>query len=242
MPVIFASDVHLSAQRPAQVERFLSFLAGPCRRVDALYLLGDLFDEWLGDDDVRDPHPRVLAALAALTAAGVSVATVHGNHDFLTGDDFVRRTGCTILDQPALITVYDTPVVVLHGDQLCTRDESYQRWRETFMNPENQRGFLALDFAARTARAAALRHESATLTRLKPDDIMDVTEAAVDDVLRAHNARHMIHGHTHRPQLHTLEIDGKPGMRAVLGDWYVDVLVLLWDHAGPRLISARELG
>ena len=241
MPVLFAADVHLSAQRPAQVDRFLAFLAGPCRKAAALYLLGDVFDEWLGDDDLRDPHPRVLAALAELTQAGVPVATVHGNHDFLAGEEFSRRSGCEILDQPALVDVHGTPVVVLHGDQLCTRDESYQRWRATFMDPANQRAFLALDFAARTARAAALRHESAALTRLNPEDIMDVTDSAVIDVLRAYGARHMVHGHTHRPQLHRVDVDGEPGMRAVLGDWYLGDLILLWDDAGPRLLSAREL-
>ncbi|MFT5176847.1 MAG: UDP-2,3-diacylglucosamine hydrolase, partial [Gammaproteobacteria bacterium] len=127
MTVLFASDVHLSAQRPVQVERFLSFLAGPCRSASAVYLLGDLFDEWLGDDDDRDPHPRVLAALAQLTHGGVPVSIVHGNHDFLSAEEFTQRSGCRILDQPSLVQIHGTPVVLLHGDQLCTRDENYQR-------------------------------------------------------------------------------------------------------------------
>ena len=241
MAVLFASDVHLSAQRPVQIERFLSFLAGPCRSANAVYLLGDLFDEWLGDDDDRDPHPRVLAALAQLTGAGVPVSIVHGNHDFLSGAEFMRRSGCRILDQPALVHVHGTPVVLLHGDQLCTRDESYQRWRSVFMDPANQREFLNLDFATRIARAAALRHESAQLTRLMPDDIMDVTESAVLEVLRTNNARHMVHGHTHRPHIHHIDVDGEAGLRVVLGDWYVDDLVVMWNDLGPRLVSAQEL-
>jgi UDP-2,3-diacylglucosamine hydrolase len=241
MPVLFASDVHLSAQRHAQVEHFLSFLAGPCRSASALYLLGDVFDEWLGDDDARAPHPQVLAALAQLTLGGVPVCVVHGNHDFLLGEEFTRVTGCKVLNQPALIEVHGTSVVVLHGDQLCTLDESYQRWRATFMDPDNQREFLQLDFAARIARAVALRHESAELKRLKPDDIMDVSESAVAQTLRACGARHMVHGHTHRPKIHHIDVDGEPAVRAVLGDWYVDDLVLRWDQLGPRLVSAREL-
>lgn len=241
MPVLFAADVHLSAQRPKQVDRFVSFLAGPCRNAQSVYLLGDLFDEWLGDDDARDPHPRIVQALAELTGSGTNVALIHGNHDFLTGAAFAGASGCTLLTQPSVIDVYGTPVVVLHGDQLCTRDEGYQRWRTTFMDPQNQRGFLALDFAERTARAAALRHESKALTRLKADDIMDVTESAVLEVLRAHDACHIVHGHTHRPNLHNIKVDGRPGLRAVVGDWYVDDIVLCWDESGPKLVSASTL-
>jgi UDP-2,3-diacylglucosamine hydrolase len=241
MPVLFAADIHLSAQRPEQVDRFVAFLSGPCRHARSVYLLGDIFDEWLGDDDARDPHPRIVQALGELTRSGTHVAFIHGNHDFLTGEAFAQQSGCTLLTQPCLIDVYGTQVVVLHGDQLCTRDEDYQRWRATFMDPQNQRGFLALGFAERTARAAALRHESRDLTRLKPDDIMDVTESAVVEVLRAHNACHMVHGHTHRPKVHDIEVNGQPGLRAVVGDWYVDDIVLCWDESGPRLVSASTL-
>jgi UDP-2,3-diacylglucosamine hydrolase len=238
MSVLFASDVHLNARRPGQVASFLRFLAGPCRRASALYLLGDVFDEWLGDDDVRAPHEEVVRELAALSASGVRVALVHGNHDFLIGERFVARSGCELLCQPACVQVYDTPVLLLHGDQLCTLDHGYQAWRRTFMDPGNQQTFLALPFAERERRAAALRHQSRELTRLKPDDIMDVTQAAVIDTLRAHGVRHMVHGHTHRPALHRIDLDGAHALRAVLGDWYEDDLILVWDDAGPRLVSS----
>jgi UDP-2,3-diacylglucosamine hydrolase len=223
------------------VDAFLDFLAGPCREARALYLLGDVFDEWLGDDDRRAPHPRVLAALRALNAAGTEVGFAHGNHDFLLGREALSAAGCRLLSQPARIMVHGQPVVLLHGDQLCTRDDDYQSWRRTFTDPGNQQRFLALPFAERERRAGALRHSSAQLTRLKPEEIMDVTPGAVVQMLRAHDARHMVHGHTHRPAIHTLDIDGEPGLRAVLGDWYEDDQVLLWDAGDPRLVRARDL-
>lgn len=235
--VLFAADVHLSARRPEQVEKFLAFLSGPCRDASALYLLGDVFDEWLGDDDARAPHEQVTRALAALGDRGVAVYFAHGNHDFLIGQRFVQRSGCRLLEQPARIQVHGTPVLVLHGDQLCTRDLAYQAWRRTFMDPVNQQRFLALPFAEREQRAAALRHESRELTRLKPDDIMDVTESAVIEMLRTHDTRHMVHGHTHRPEVHDIDVDGAAAMRAVLGDWYDDGAVLIWDECGPRLVN-----
>ncbi len=241
MTVLFASDIHLSAQRPQRAEAFIAFLDVPCRAADALYLLGDVFDEWLGDDDRRAPHPAVVEALAELTGSGVPVAFARGNHDFLAAEGFCADTGCTLLPEPARVEVHGTPVLVLHGDTLCTRDEDYQAWRRTFMDPCQQRRFLALTLEERARRASALRHQSAALTRLKPEEIMDVTPAAVTAMLKAHGARHMVHGHTHRPAVHTLELDGAPGMRAVLGDWYEEEKILRWDAGGPRLGSVREL-
>jgi len=240
--VLFASDVHLSAARPEQADAFLRFLGGPCREAEALYLLGDVFDAWLGDDDDRAPHPRVLDALAALSAAGVTVGFAFGNHDFLAGAAFEARTGCRHLEQPARIEVHGTPVVALHGDQLCTRDEDYQQWRRTFTDRDAQRRFLSLPFEARVEQAAALRLRSAERTRLKPDDIMDVTPREVCETLRRFGVRHMVHGHTHRPAVHALELDGAPAERLVLGDWYGDPgAVVRWDAHGPRLLPADAL-
>ena len=242
MTVLFASDVHLSAVRPGAVDAFLRFLRGPCADADALYLLGDVFDAWLGDDDAREPHERVLDALAALAAGGVRTHFAFGNHDFLVGDGFEARTGCRRLEQPARVDVHGTPVVVLHGDQLCTRDEDYQQWRRTFTDPQAQQRFLSLPFAARVAQADALRLRSAERTRLKPDDIMDVTPDAVLDTLRRFDARHMVHGHTHRPAVHAPELDGAPAARLVLGDWYdAPGEVVRWDAHGPQLLAADAL-
>jgi UDP-2,3-diacylglucosamine hydrolase len=236
--VLFASDVHLSPHRADRVAAFERFLAGPCRHASRLYLLGDVFDAWLGDDDARDPHPGIEAALRDLTGHGVAVYFAFGNHDFLAGEAFMQRTGCTALEQPATIRVHGTTAVALHGDQLCTRDEEYQRWRAYFTNTDNQQQFLALPFEHRLARASALKLESAERTALKAEDIMDVTPQAVNDMLDRHGATHMIHGHTHRPALHRLDNDR---VRLVLGDWYEGDQVGVWDESGLRLLSASEL-
>ena len=238
MTVLFASDVHLSSHRAEQVGAFERFLAGPCMRASRLYLLGDVFDAWLGDDDARDPHPRIESALRNLTAHGVEVSFAFGNHDFLTGEAFMQRTGCIALEQPAAIEVHGTTAIVLHGDQLCTRDEEYQQWRRHFTNTDNQQQFLALPFEHRLARASALKLESAERSALKADDIMDVTPQAVDDLLDLHAATHMIHGHTHRPALHSLNNNR---VRLVLGDWYEGDQVGMWDESGLRLMSASDL-
>jgi UDP-2,3-diacylglucosamine hydrolase len=239
--VLFASDVHLSARRPGRVRDFIAFLGGPCRRAHRLVLLGDIFDEWLGDDDRRSPHPEVIQALAALSNAGVRVDFCWGNHDFLVGEAFYVASGTRPLADGTIVSVHGTEVVALHGDTLCTRDEDYQRWRATFTDPAMQRQFLALPFAARVERAAALRHGSMQATRLKPDDIMDVTPAAVCETLEALGARHMVHGHTHRPGIHCLDMPAGEGKRIVLGDWYAGEQILRWDEAGPALGTVAEL-
>ena len=241
MSVLFVSDVHLSALRPERTDAFLAFLQGPCRQASRLVLLGDVFDEWLGDDDRRPPHEQVVEALAALTRHGVRVDFCWGNHDFLVGERFHDRSGCHPLTDPSVIPVHGTPVAVLHGDTLCTRDEDYQRWRATFTDPAMQQQFLALPFQQRVQRAAALRHGSMQATRLKPQDIMDVTPEAVLETLERLGVRHMVHGHTHRPGMHPLQLPGGPGQRIVLGDWYATEQLLHWDTGGPTLGTVAEL-
>ena len=241
MRVLFASDVHLSAHRPQRANAFIEFLNGPGRECDRLVLLGDVFDEWLGDDDERPPHPQTCDALAAVSAAGVAVDFVTGNHDFLIGDRFLERTGCRRRGDEARVDVGGQTVLALHGDTLCTRDEGYQRWRRTFTDIDNQQRFLALPFAVREQQAAGARHESMRATRLKTEDIMDVTQDAVLDAMRRHGVVSMVHGHTHRPGRHRLTLDGVEAERFVLGDWYAEETVLSWDDDGPRLGSVRAL-
>lgn len=242
MSTLFASDIHLSTTRPERIKAFKNFLLGPCRRADALYLLGDVFDVWLGDDDSREPHPEILSALTDLTAGGVPVHFMTGNHDLLIGDGFMRASGCRAIHEPHCIELHGRRVVLLHGDALCTRDEGYQAWRRTFTDPRNQQKFLALRFAERVARAAQMQLESSTQTALKTEDIMDVTLEAVISVLNEHKATHMIHGHTHRPAVHSLLLDDKPATRVVLGDWYGEEIVLAWDANGLRLDNVANLG
>ena len=237
MAELFISDLHLSAARPHMVDAFLAFLERPGDGVEALFILGDLFDQWLGDDDETDPHPVVVAALARLAGSGVTVGLLHGNHDFLIGQQFAAQTGCKLLSDPTLIEVQGTPVLLMHGDTLCTDDIAYQALRARVRDPVNQSRFLALPLGRRVAEAASLRTASQQQVRLKPQTIMDVNANAVERAMRKHGVRHLIHGHTHRPAIHSLCIDGQSAARIVLGDWYRQPHVLIWDDDGYRVME-----
>jgi len=241
MSALFVSDVHLNRTRANIVRAFIEFLGQKARHADALFILGDLFDEWLGDDDDEPPHAEVSDALAALTAAGVPLSVVHGNHDFLLGKKFAKRIGCTLLGDHTVIDNYGTPTLIMHGDTLCTRDVKYQNFRKMTRNPITQKMFLSMSLAKRAEKAANIRHESSKDTALKSDEIMDVTPRTVDEVMRKHGVRHVIHGHTHRPAIHDFTLDGREATRIVLGDWYEQDSVLIWDEAGYRLGHIAEL-
>lgn len=241
MSTLFVSDVHLNDSRPTIVRAFLDFLDQKARRADALFILGDLFDEWLGDDDDKSPHPQVCDALAALTASGLPVSVVHGNHDFLLGKDFARRTGCTLLGDHTVIDIYGTPTLIMHGDTLCTRDVKYQNFRKLARNRLVQRMFLSLSLAKRAEKAASISSESKKDVALKADDIMDVTDEAVTAIMRKHDVRHLVHGHTHRPAVHDFSLDGETATRIVLGDWYEHDSVLIWKPSGFRLGRINDL-
>ncbi|MCY4222402.1 MAG: UDP-2,3-diacylglucosamine diphosphatase [Thiotrichales bacterium] len=239
--LLFASDTHLSAHRPAAVAAFVEFLAGPVRRADRLYLLGDVFDLWLGDDDDRAPHPEVEAALAEAVSAGVPIDLMRGNHDFLLGAALAERTGCRLIDEPHIIEAIDERTVLLHGDTLCTRDVEYQAFRRYARDPVNQRAFLARPMEERAQEAAKIRATSDSRTRLKPEDIMDVTDDEVARVLSECGATRMIHGHTHRPGVHEIGLETGPATRIVLGDWYERGTVLIWDETSVRLARPEHL-
>jgi UDP-2,3-diacylglucosamine hydrolase len=241
MPVLFAADVHLSAERPERVQAFLEFLATAATRAEALYLLGDVFDLWLGDDDLDSPNGEVVAALAALTRAGVPVYALHGNHDFLLGPGFTRAAGCRLLPDPAVVTLYGEGVLASHGDFLCTDDTEYLAWRAYSRSPPAQQAFLGQPLAARQAQAAVIREKSHARSRLKPQEILDVNPGAVADALRAHGVRRLVHGHTHRPGVYPVALDGESGERVVLGDWYESDSVLVWGPQGHRLCRLGEL-
>ena len=239
--LLFASDVHLSVHRPDTVAAFAAFLSGPVRRADRLFLLGDIFDLWLGDDDRRTPHPEVEAALAETVSAGVPVDLIRGNHDFLLGEEFAERTGCRLAGEPLVIERAGERTVLLHGDTLCTRDVEYQAFRRYARDPDNQRAFLARPMEERAREAARIRTTSNARTRLKPEDIMDVTDEEVVRVLSECGATRMIHGHTHRPAVHDLALETGSATRMVLGDWYEQGTVAVWDEAGCRLASPATL-
>jgi UDP-2,3-diacylglucosamine hydrolase len=220
MATLFASDLHLDSESPWAIDAFLAFLAGPARGAEALYLLGDLFEVWVGDDDDSPDHARTCAGLAALTASGVAVYVIHGNRDFLLGEGFVRRTGDKLLPDPVLVDLYGVPTLLSHGDVFCTEDPSYQQLRSIVRRPGFQRRFLALPLDARRALASAARAGSKAHTERTVPVIMDVNPEAVTRAFRATGARRLVHGHTHRPAIHPGVVDGVSAERVVLAPWY----------------------
>ena len=220
-PTLFISDLHLSRERPALVEAFHALLSGPVRGAGALYVLGDLFDVWLGDDQLRDPLAAgVAAALAASADAGVRVYLQRGNRDFLLGERFARAAGATLLPDAVVHPLHGTPTLLMHGDQLCTGDVKYQRYRAWWADPAHRRRFLALPYFARRGIGAMLRGASRRATLGKAETIMDVSADTVAATLREHHVSRLIHGHTHRPARHELIVDDVRYERLVLADWY----------------------
>jgi UDP-2,3-diacylglucosamine hydrolase len=216
----FISDLHLSPQNPRSAGLFLRFAADVAPGADALYILGDLFEYWAGDDDLNDPfHLRICAALRELDAQGTRIFLMHGNRDFLMDEELGMACNAFFLDDPTLIDLYGTPTLLSHGDALCTGDAEYQRFRELVRGPEWQSQFLALPLAERKAQIGQMRMQSETQKRAKDMSLMDVSDAAVSALLRKHNYPRLIHGHTHLPARHLHHIDGHSCERWVLGDW-----------------------
>jgi len=216
---LFISDLHLAPERPATVALFLNFLRDRAPKADRLYILGDLFDAWIGDDDEQPPYPDIRAALRALTESGTRCYLMHGNRDFLIGTAFARDTGCTLLEDPTLIDLAGTPILLMHGDLLCADDLPYQRFRRRIRNPVVKRLFLWKSLAKRRAIAADYRRKSGLVTAEKPEEIMDVCQQTVMDYMRRFGAERLIHGHTHRPSDNFFALDGKSAARIVLAEW-----------------------
>ena len=220
MSTLFVSDLHLDAALPAAIAQFEEFLNGPARGVDALYILGDLFESWVGDDDDDAGRDRVCVALRALGESGVACYACHGNRDFLLAVGFEQRSGCRIFDDPTIIDLYGERVLLTHGDALCTGDLAYQRLRSVVRTASWQRRFLRLPLATRRQLADAARSGSRAHTGMAAPEIMDASESAVTNAMRASGVRALIHGHTHRPGVHEFQLEGAPARRYVLGAWY----------------------
>jgi UDP-2,3-diacylglucosamine hydrolase len=228
MTTLFVADLHLDPERPEITALFARFLADEARHADALYILGDLFEAWVGDDDTSDAAEVVADALRDLVDAGVPVSIIRGNRDFLLGADYARRCGATILHDPSVVMLHGEPVLVLHGDLLCTDDTAYQQFRAQTRDPRWQAGFLAQPLPARLAfaeqaRAASKARYGELAASGHAETITDVTHATVAEWFARYGVRRMIHGHTHRPAIHD-EGDGRT--RIVLGDWYTQGSVL----------------
>jgi UDP-2,3-diacylglucosamine hydrolase len=238
MATLFIADLHLSEDQTALNRQFLAFLQGPANQAEALYILGDLFEAWLGDDLIPDFCQPFIQALHALHQQGVPVYLQHGNRDFLLGETFCRLSGAQLLDDSVVIDLYGTPTLLMHGDLLCTDDHDYQAMRQQLRNPAWIAGFLAKPAAERIALARALREQSKLASAQKSEQIMDVNPEAVQQTLRQHELLQLIHGHTHRPAQHRLELDGQTAWRHVLPDWQSQPGLLYCNASGCRL---REL-
>jgi UDP-2,3-diacylglucosamine hydrolase len=237
---LFISDLHLDGARPDITSQFLDFLQREAAAVERLYILGDLFEAWIGDDDPDADKHRVRDALRVLTQRGTPCFLMHGNRDFLIGSQFAAATGVQLIDDGTVVDLYGRKVLLMHGDTLCTDDHAYKRLRRIVRNPVVQWLMRRLSLSQRLRLAAKMRASSKarieSVSRSTPD-IMDVNNQAVVDTLRRYHVDCMIHGHTHRPAIHDVEVDGRHATRIVLGDWYEQGSVLRWREKGYELVS-----
>ncbi|OGI49482.1 MAG: UDP-2,3-diacylglucosamine diphosphatase [Candidatus Muproteobacteria bacterium RIFCSPHIGHO2_12_FULL_60_33] len=233
---LFISDLHLCGARPAITGLFLDFLQRRARTADALYILGDLFEYWIGDEAVEQEEFRTIVhGLRELTTSGTPVFVMHGNRDFLMADGFEKATGCRLLSDPSRIDLYGMPTLLMHGDTLCVDDIEYMNFRAQVRNPAWQKEFLGKSVAERDRIVRDFREISKNSTAAKKPEIMDANPKAVETVMREHRVQRLIHGHTHRPKEHVFDLDGRPAWRMVLGDWYEQGSVLSVDARGWAL-------
>ena len=236
-PVLFVSDLHLAPERSGIAGRFFRFLREEGRGAVALYILGDLFERWLGEDEAHDPFNReLLDRLGELAGSGVELSLIHGNRDFLFSDRAAARAGVKLIPDATVRELFGVRTLLMHGDTLCTDDVRYQRYRARVRRPGVIRAFLALPRSMRHAIGGGLRRMSAGEKRIKAPTIMDVNPGAVEATLRAHGYPRLIHGHTHRPSRHVHVVDGHVCERLVLGDWYERGSYLRCDERGCEAV------
>lgn len=238
MATLFISDLHLSQERPEITQLFLRFLQGPARQAEALYILGDLFEVWLGDDMVLPDYQQAIAELKTLSLT-VPLYIMHGNRDFLMRDDFEAMTGCQLLDEEVVIDLDGDPTLLMHGDTLCTDDVAYQEFRAMVRNPQWQTELLSKTPAERLELARQYREISKTETQGKESGIMDVNQAAVEQTMQRHHVQQLIHGHTHRPAMHEFQLQGQAAKRMVLADWYQRGSMLVCESGRCRREDIR---
>ena len=230
MTTLFISDLHLCAERPAITDLFLEFINERAVRADVLYILGDWFEYWIGDEAVtHDEYRSIVTAIRKITDSGTPVFVLPGNRDFLMGSGFEEYTGCRLLPDPSIIDLYGKRVLVMHGDSLCTDDHEYQAFRQRVRSEDWQRDYLAKTVEERHTIVRELRERSKISKARKNPEIMDVNGHAVNEIMRTHQVYDLIHGHTHRPGEHVFDLDGKRARRMVLGDWYENGSVLRCD-------------
>lgn len=238
---LFISDLHLCASRPHITAAFLEFLKNTASQAVALYILGDLFEYWAGDDEIQDLHHQpIISALKRLADAGIKLYLMHGNRDFLISNVFFDAAGVTLLPDPSLINLHGKTVLLSHGDDLCTDDVEYQKFRLQVRAAKWQEDFLKLPLHVRRDQIETIRTRSEHEKSQKSMQIMDVNLAAVDRALKTHHYPELlIHGHTHRPNKHHIQLDGHNITRWVLGDWYEQGSYLRCDQFGCKAMSLR---
>jgi UDP-2,3-diacylglucosamine hydrolase len=230
--ILLISDLHLEEERPDITRAFLHFLQTRAPRAEALYILGDFFEAWIGDDAMTPFQHSIAQALRKLADSGTRIFLMHGNRDFMIGRAFCREAGCTLLPDPSLVRMNGQPVLLMHGDSLCTQDQAYMRLRRWLRNPLSLFILRHLPLSTRHKLARKLRKESRMQTRQKAAEITDVTPGEIPRILRQYGVRTLIHGHTHRPASHELELDGRSARRIVLGDWDRQGWALQVDEQG----------
>ncbi|MCU6673015.1 UDP-2,3-diacylglucosamine diphosphatase [Leclercia adecarboxylata] len=237
MATLFIADLHLQTEEPAITAGFLCFLQGEARHADALYILGDLFEAWIGDDDPNPLHREIAIAIKALVDSGVPCFFVHGNRDFLLGKRYARDCGMTLLAEETVLDLYGRNILIMHGDTLCTDDTGYLAFRAKVHTPWIQTLFLALPLFIRSRIAAKMRAGSKAANSSKSMTIMDVNPQAVASVMAKHQVQWLIHGHTHRPYMHDLTVNDKPAHRVVLGAWHTEGSMIKVTPDGVELIA-----
>lgn len=237
MATLFIADLHLQTEEPAITAGFLRFLRGEAKSADALYILGDLFEAWIGDDDPNPLHREMAAAIRALVDSGVPCYFIHGNRDFLIGKRYARESGMTLLPEEQVLDLYGRRVLIMHGDTLCTDDTGFLAFRAKVHTPWIQKVFLALPLFIRNRIAARMRAGSKAANSSKSMTIMDVNPQAVASVMEKHGVQWLIHGHTHRPDVHSLIANGEPAHRVVLGAWHTEGSMVKVSPEGVELIA-----
>ena len=230
--ILLISDLHLEQERPDISRAFLHFLETRATQAEALYILGDFFEVWIGDDAISPFQRSIAQALRQLSDSGTRIYLMHGNRDFMLGKAFCREAGCTLLKDPSVVELGGEKVLLMHGDSLCTQDAAYMKLRRWLRNPLSLFILRNLPLATRHKLARKLRNESRAQTRMKASDIVDVTPDEVPRIMAAHGVRTLIHGHTHRPAVHQLMLDDQPARRIVLGDWDKQGWALKIDENG----------
>ena len=237
MSILFISDLHLSGERENITELFIEFLEQRASKADALYILGDLFEVWPGDDMIQPDYLQSISALKQLADSGIPLYVMQGNRDFLMAKQFEEVSGATLIEDPTVIDLYGTATLLMHGDTLCTDDVDYQKFRTMVRNPSWQSDFLSKSIKERLAMTTKYREISKEKTAEKKMDIMDVNQQTVETVMREKNINQLIHGHTPRPAIHDFTADEQKMKRIVLGDWFEQGSVLVCDEKGCQLES-----